>query len=299
MSRRSVLVGLVLVAIASSASRARAGGDGFTAHVAALASAKPSGHLGACSVLVTPDGRVHRPCALTLADLVGPATGVTLTVTRNKTAALPRSQFSAREAVVVARAGKQVIATFDVVEVFAFGNPDAADGDAPVAVMWARQITDKAAIAAAKAGALPPPPAIADYRPAAPTDPSAWTQDIGDAQSGYDGVQMTAGGLSRDGLASKIREGAIVLGSAPGQRYVGKSGAKTVGGWKTTFAPQGGVDLSGEAWVSIAVTHVVGTLPGKPPIAIPYVAMIVNTQFMTGGGSPAPQTSLVKFAIAQ
>ncbi|MCE9575545.1 MAG: hypothetical protein K8W52_20500 [Deltaproteobacteria bacterium] len=297
MSRRSIVLGLVLIAIVSSATRARAGGDAFAAYVASLSGGKPTAHLGRCTVLVTPDGRIHRPCAMTVADLVGAASGVTLTVTRSTSAQMPNSQFSEREAVVVARAGKKVIATFDVVEIVGDFGPDDV-GDAPVAVMWARQITDKAALAAAKTGTLPTPPAIADYRPAAPAD-DKWTQDLGDAQNGYDWVHTSAAGMSPADLADEIKDGAVVLGSAPGQRYVGKRGAKTVGGWKMTFEQQGGRDLSGEAWVSIAVTHMIGTVPGKSPVTIPYVTMIVNTQFLSGGGAPAPRTSLVKFAIAQ
>lgn len=297
--RHTVLAALLLATITAAGSAASARADGFTDFVGAVAAGKPSGHLATCDVLVTPDGRVHRPCALALTDLVPDATGVTLVVKRNKTAALVHSQYNAREAVVEARQGKKVIATFDVVEVFGYGNPDAPDSDAPEAVMWSRQITDKAATAAARAGTLPTPPAIADYKPAAPKDESTWTQDVTDAQSGFDWVRQSVAGATdyRAILADNVKSGAVVLGSGPGQRYAGKAGAKTVAGWKIALAQEGGVDTSGTGWLSVAVTHMVGTTTGKTASKITYVVMVVNTQFMTGGGSPAPQLSLVKFAI--
>ena len=100
---------------------------------------------------------------MALADLVGTASGVTLKVTRNKLADLYASQYMFRDATVEARAGKKLLATFRVVEISGFGNPDSPTGGwDPIAVHWIRLVTDKDATARAKAGTLPTPPAIAD-----------------------------------------------------------------------------------------------------------------------------------------
>jgi len=307
---RKTIVTSVLVMAALLAPRDAFAGGGveddellpFVASLAAGTATATDGHLAGCGVLVTPDGRVHRPCALTLADLVGTTAGVTLKVTRNKIADLPHSQYGFREAVVEARVGAKVLATFDVVEIFGiFGNPDSPNSRAPVAVMWSRQITDKAATAAARAGKLPAPPPIADFAPPPPEKDEDWDQDVGDAQNGYDWVKQSVQEAThyQRGLAGQVKGGTIVLGSAPKQKFIGKAGARAIARWKVDLTQEGGVDTSGEAWVSVAVTHLVGTTGGKTPTTIPYVVMVVNTQFLSGGGAPAPQLSLVKFAIAQ
>lgn len=306
-SIRALPVCLIL-ALLGGATSARAESwvprDTLTPFVAALSATAASQHLGKCRVLVTPDGRVHRPCRLTLADLVGPARGVALKVTRSKVESLGSGPFRLRTAGVEASSAGRTVATFDVVEVI---NPmlDSAhpDPEAPVAVMWSRAIDDRAAAAAARAGTLPTPAAIADYTPPemrgerAPLDsedPQAFTS-IQDTVRGAEHFQQE--------LSDGLEQDAVLLGSAAGQRWKGRRDAKAVAAWKTDLTQAGGIDISGGQLMAVAVSHFVGKTagpgPGEQPATLTYVALVVKTLFMLPGGSFAPRLALVKLAIAQ
>ena len=133
-----VLIAMVVaVVVGLGASPAAAGKDAFVRFVADLAASSDAAAawFADCDVLLTPGGQVRRPCALTMADLAGGAAGATLKVTSNKVAHLYASQYLAREATVEARVGRKLVATFRVVEISGFGNPDNPTGGwAPLAV---------------------------------------------------------------------------------------------------------------------------------------------------------------------
>ncbi len=274
---RSLILISLLVALP-----ALARADEFTKFVASLpesGAAMTGGHLASCKTLVTPDGRIRHQGSLSRKDLVG-ATAVTLAVTSNKTEAIPSSQYSWRYATVEARAGKKVVATFGVVEVFgAMGNPDAPFPDAPIAAMWSRLITDHEA-----AKAKLSPPAIADYAQPRPKN-SDDDQNESDAQEVRDSVALAV--RADHFLAGKP----IVIGSGPGEVKVDPRR------WTITLTRDGGIDVTGEGWLGVAVTHFIGKPKSGPPIA--YTAMAVETMHLTGGGSPVAELSLVAFGVPQ
>jgi hypothetical protein len=93
-------------------------------------------------------------------------------------------------------------------------------------------------------------------------------------------------------------QGGIVIGSAPNQRFTGKSGGKSIKAWKLDLKQQGGVDVTGGGAFGVAVTRFIATTKGKNPVEIPYVTFYVYVMRMTGGGSVSPDFAIAKFAIA-
>lgn len=286
-----LVVAFVVLAAASVAHAANT--NGFEKYVSDLATAPAQAAkrlTAACEMVVTPGGAVRRPCKLELADLVGTAQGVTLTAKNVKRQSFDRSMLEWIEADVEARANKKVVATFHVIELGGQGNPDNPnDGWGVSAQMWSRLVADKDAAAHAVA-----PAAIADSITPLPKGTSA--QDAADREQVVHTMKqvLTQGGL-KDALEMFAADGAIVIGSAPGQRYTGKSGASAIHGWKMTMTQKGGIAIGGGSFVAFAVTDVVG----KAATEVPYVAFVVYIQRLTGGGSPAPFPALVMFAVPQ
>jgi hypothetical protein len=300
MNRATLALAAFALTTALAPRAAHADKDAFDAYVADL-SAHPdhaTAWLGSCAVLLAPSGEVRRPCKLALADLVGATPGVTLAVTRNKVAPLHDSQYSFRDATVEARAGRKVLASFRVIEVSGFGNPDSPSGGwAPIAVHWIRTIKDKDAFALAAAGKLALAPAIAD----AAQTPTGDDQGASDARSLADDLDQALRGEAglRATMASWLDDGATLVGTAPGQTLTGKKGGKAMRGWKLDLAQRGGMVRWAGGMLGVAVTHVVGTTTGKTRATFTYPTMVIFTQGLTNAGSLVSGPRLVTFAVAQ
>ncbi len=147
---------LIAAAIVLSSSTALAK-DEFDAFVGKLAAGKDTtSYFSGCELLVTPAGNVRQPCSLSLADLTGGDASVKLTVKTNKRQMYPMSQMEWREAEVEARKGKQLVATFRVIEIGELGgNPDGATDGWVLATHWSKLISDKEVRARARAKTLP------------------------------------------------------------------------------------------------------------------------------------------------
>lgn len=290
----------ILVVIATSTAAHAANTNGFEKYISDLASspAAAAKRLADCQMLVTPGGAVREPCKLELADLVGTTPGATLVAKNVKRVQFPKSMLEWIEADVEARANKKLIATFHVIEIGGQGNPDLPnDGWFVAAQAWSRQISDKDATARATLGSIKPP-AIADSITPLPKDTGS--QDVSDREELVRTMkQVLTQGRLKDALEGFAESDAIIIGSAPGQRYTGKSGAKTIHDWKLALTQNGGVAIGGHSFVGFAATDVVGKLKDKAGTEIPYVAFVVYIQRLTGGGSPAPFPALVMFAVPQ
>jgi hypothetical protein len=295
---RLIAAPFALAAVAALAAPAAAKPDPFETYVANLA-ANPKAaapHLTACQLVLLPSGETRTPCSLTLADLVGAQTGVTLKATRFKYGDIKESTVQYVEADVEARAGGKVIATFHVLEVGGMGNPDA--DWAPQAVHWARMISDKDAVAKAKAKQLPAAPAIKDAVPAPSKNP-----DDQDAQDRDEGISEIKSPLTGDALKDLVADTAgvgVVFGSAPGQRMSGKGGAKSIKGWKLDLAQKGGITAAGDSLVVFAATDIVGTTKDKSPTSITYAALVVGAMHMIpDSGDHVWETKMISFAVPQ
>ena len=289
---------LAIAVIVAWSSLAHAAPDPFKKFVASLESGTPDATwLDGCQVLVTPSGQLRRPCTLALADLVGAQPGVKLRVTRNRVEHFPQSMLEYREALVEARAGGKLVATFHVLEIeHCCGNPDAPDAGHPRAVHWSQLAADKDVTAAARAGTLVTPPAVKD----AIARSTQTGQSKSDDEALFEDLARLKGSAKyQQDLAAVTSDGAVVFGSGPGQRYTGKPGQRTISRWKLDLEQQGGVDVTGGNMIGVAVTKFVATTREKAPVSIPYVAFVVYTQFLTGGGSMGSRPALVKFAVAR
>jgi len=289
---------LVIALLVAGSSLAHAAPDPFKKFVASLESGTPDATwLGNCQVLVTPSGQLRRPCSLALADLVGAQAGIKLRVTRNRVEHFPQSMLEYREALVEARAGGKLVATFHVLEIRGCcGNPDAPDAGHPRAVHWSQLAADKDVTAAARAGTLVTPPAVKDVIARS----TQTGQGKSDDEALFEDLARIKGSAKyQQDLAAVTSDGAVVFGSGPGERYTGKPGQRTISRWKLDLEQQGGVDVSGGNMIGVAVTRFVATTRDKAPVSIPYVAFVVYTQFLTGGGSMGTRPALVKFAVAR
>ena len=289
---------LAIAVIVAWSSLAHAAPDPFKKFVASLESGTPDATwLGSCQVLVTPSGQLRRPCTLALTDLVGSQAGIKLVVTRNRRQDFPQSTMGYREALVEARAGSKLVATFHVLEIeHCCGNPDAPDAGHPRAVHWSQLAADKDVTAAARAGTLVTPPAVKD----AIARSTQTGQSKSDDEALFEDLARLKGSAKyQQDLAAVTSDGAVVFGSGPGQRYTGKPGQRTISRWKLDLEQQGGVDVTGGNMIGVAVTKFVATTREKAPVSIPYVAFVVYTQFLTGGGSMGSRPALVKFAVAR
>jgi hypothetical protein len=249
-------------------------------------------HLKHCDLLVTPGGEARTPCALTLKDLVGDATGVTLVATRTKSDQIDKSSIEYVEADVEARAAGKVVATFHVLEVGTMGGDDAFS---PSAVHWARTISDKDAVAHAKAGQLTAAPALADKVVPPPPDT---TSDHDEAVSMIRDLFKGTDDLKSE--LSYVAGVGVVFGSAPGQRYTGKSGGKQIKGWKLGLVPRPGATIAGGDLVIYGVGHVVATTKDKPAATITYVAFVVGSMHMIAeSGDHVWEPKIISFAVPQ
>lgn len=289
-----ILLALVVVLSASPAFAK----DSFDSLVTSLnAGTDTAPYFSTCELLVTPAGTVRQPCTLSLADLTGGGAGVKLAVKKNKKQWYPKSQLQWREAEVEARKGKQVVATFRVIEVGTVGGPDQGW---VVATHWSKLITDKDVKARAIAKTLPAVPAIAD---------KIFTLPHGDEseQAQMDRTQAieTLRSNLRAGdddnftpaLADLVSGPFVVFGSAPGQRYSGAAGKKAIAGWKLALVPTNTSAAGGSGWVLAAATTMVGTPADKSP-PITYVVFAVAYSGLTqGGGSFYTEPALIQFAV--
>jgi hypothetical protein len=296
---RNLLLACVLVAATATTAAAKDDFDQFVADLVAKPDAATA-RLKDCQTLVSPAGQVRTPCSLTLADLAGTQTGVTLAVKQNKHTHFPKSQMEYRDALVEVRAGKKTVATYRVLEVLGMGGPSGVSG--VVAAHWVRLIADKDAAAAAKAGTLVAPPAIKDTVLPEPKPGAAYDQDANDKFQAFDTLRdrITNDNDFKAQIAGWVEYGAIAWGSGPKQRYAGKSAAKTIEKWKLTLTPSRSVTIEGTGWVLWGVNTVVAqpTAAGAKPIT--YVLFVVFTSGLTpGGGSFTTDPALLSFAVPQ
>jgi hypothetical protein len=289
-------IALALALVCALAAPAAAGADPFELYVAEVG--KDPGliaeHLKTCQLIVLPSGEARTPCSLAASDLGVP--GATLTAKRVKHTPLPDNSMEYVEADVEARVAGKVVATFRVVELGSSINPDGTYGDfAPVASQWARMMTDADATKLAKAGKLAGPAAIA-ARDATPRDANDVDRDQY-GQGVHDLQQLLTGGDLKDGLAAAA-SGGVVFGSAPGQRYAGKAGAKQLKGWKLGLRATGGTFVTGDVLALYGATDVVGTLPDKTTIT--YAALVVYTSHIVDEAEDREWTPrIVSFAVPQ
>ncbi len=292
-----ILVAMVIL-ITSSPAFAK---DEFDELVAKLSAAKDtSGYYSACELLVTPAGAVRQPCTLALADLTGGDAAVKLTVKKNTKQPYLLSQFEWREAEVEARKGKQLVATFRVIEIGSFGgNPDGPTDGWVVATHWSKLISDKALKARAIAKTLPAVAAIEDKMFTLP-DPKETEQGRIDREQAIGTLRsrLQSGGTDfKPNLADLVVGPFIVFGSATGQRYTGPTGQKAIKAWKLALAPSGKSAAGGSGWVLAAATTMVATPTDKSP-PITYVVFAAAMSGLTpGGGSFFTQPALIQFAV--
>jgi hypothetical protein len=284
-----------VVAVVACAIAAPAHAQSFEKFVANL-SASPEAaakHLADCELLIAPNGDVRRPCKLAFADLAKP--GTTLAVKAVKRSHFPHSMLFYVEADVEVRDGKRLIATYHVVEI---GGGPGAGGDEHVEVQhWNRRIGDADALALAKAGKLLAAPAVPEVTV---TPKDLHDQALGDRDSGLESLGQWLTGDLKSNLADALEQEAIVIGTAPNERLVGKSGAKTLRAWKTDLRIWGLRISGGRHNVVWAVTQIKSTTKDKAEISIIYDAFVVWVQRMTpGGGALANSPAIVQFSIPQ
>ena len=275
--------------------------DDFDDFVAKLAAAKDtSSYFSGCELLVTPAGAVRQPCTLALADITGGDAAVKLSVKKNSKRWYPKSQMEWREAEVEARKGKQLVATFRVIEIGGFGgNPDGPTDGWVIATHWSKLISDKELKARAIAKTLPAVPAIEDKIFTLP-NPKETDQGRMDREQAVGTLRsrLQSGGTDfKPDLADLVDGPFVVFGSAPGQRYAGPAGKKAIKAWKLALAPSGKSAAGGSGWVLAAATTMVATPADRSP-PITYVVFAVATSGLTpGGGSFYTQPALIQFAV--
>ena len=292
------LIALMILATSSPAFAK----DEFDDFVAKLAAAKDTkGYFSGCELLVTPAGTVRQPCTLALADLTGGDAAVRLSVKSNKKQWYTKSQMEWREAEVEARKGKQLVATFRVIEIGSLGgNPDGPTDGWVVATHWSKLISDKDLKTRAIAKTLPAVAPIEDkiFTPADAAKVSE--QGRTDRESAIETLRsrLRAGdGDFKPDLANLVDGPFVVFGSAPGQRYSGGSGKKAIKAWKLALAPSGKSAAGGSGWVLAAATTMVATPTDKSP-PITYVVFAAAISGLTqGGGSFYTEPALIQFAV--
>ena len=285
----------IVLAVTAAARPAAAGSDPFKTYLSDLVS-NPKGaaaYLAHCDLALLPSGEVRTPCSVTLADLVGTQTGVTLTAKRVKDDALSKSTVEYLDADVEAKAGGKVIATFHVLEVAGFG----PDGFTPVAVHWTRTLPDKDATAKAKAKQLRDP-AIKSVT--VPMPKGTDEQAVSDYEEGATEGKQWLSGDDVTGALPDVAADGLVFGSAAGQRYAGKSAAKSIKGWKLTLAQHGEYAITGNDLYVVVATELVGTSKDKDKVATPYAAMLVmSMQMIPGSGDHVWYPRMISFAVPQ
>ncbi len=286
---------LVLVLALARTTEAKPAPDPFEQYLTDLVSdpKAAAAYLANCDLALLPSGEARTPCSVSLADLVGAQTGVTLTAKNVKESEIPLSTIETLDADVDAKAGGKTLASFHVVAVGSSFNE--AGAFTPYGVHWARMMSDKDAIAKAKAKQLRAPE-IKDI--VVPMPKGSADQDVQDRDEGVRELkQFLAQDDLKGGLAG-VTDGGAVFGSAPGQRYVGKRAGKQIAGWKLGLVQKGGVTATGGAMVVFAATDVVGTLPDKTTIT--YAAMVVASMHMIPeSGDHVWEVKVVSFAVPQ
>jgi hypothetical protein len=284
---------LSLALVGALAAPAAAAPDPFETFVANLAKdpKAAAARYKDCDLLVLPSGEARTPCTLALADLGVP--GATLKMKHVKITDVPQSMIEYLEADVDALVGGKKVASFHVVEI---GSAFNEAGDfIPYAGQWARMISDADATKAAKAGKLPKPPAIQAHV-VEPKD--AHDEELNDFDEGAHEMQgWLSGGDLKEGLAG-IAADEVVFGSAPGQRYSGKSAAKQIKGWKLGLLATGGAAIAGNSSALFGATQVVGTLPDKTTIT--YVALVAySARIIQESGDHVWVPRVVSFGVPQ
>lgn len=281
---------LIIAALAAPAAAKPA--DPFETFVSSIASDPKAlaTHYKGCQLLLAPNGEARTPCTLSAADLIGTQAGVTFKVTRLAYKDLSRSTVEYIDADVEARAGGKLVGQWHVVEIGG-GVPDA--GFMPRAAHWARMISDKDATARAKAHTLPAAPAIAKRTVELPKGTDE--QVVSDRDQAIDQLEQS---LHADDLKSEIAgiaDDGVVWGSAPGQRWAGRSGSRAIAKWKMSLAHDGEVTAAGDDMVVCGVADITDTKS-----QITYAALIVmSMQMDPGSGDHLWNARLASFAIPQ
>jgi hypothetical protein len=292
---RLAAAAIVFAALAAPAApAAAAAADPFVDFVANLATnpKAAAASLQSCQLLLAPSGEARTPCALALADFAG---AQTLKVSRLQYAEVKQSVLEYLDVDVQALAGGKVIATYRVIAITGMANPDA--GFQPLAMHVVRLISDKDAAARGKAKQLGPARAVQDKVAAAPTGTSDDEQS--DRTSGIEEIQRFAkGGLTKDALAEVAIDGGVVYGSAPGQKYTGKSAGASIKKWKLQLQQKDGVTCDGGSMIVYGATNVVATMPDRTSIT--YDALVVGVVRYDGmSGDHLWSTKLVSFGVPQ
>lgn len=271
---------LVLVVLAA-APRAQAAPYSFTQFVADLRAdpGRAAGYLGSCETLVTPGGEVRQPCTLTVADLGIPA-GATLAVTKAHGGELP-ADASYEDALVVARVGKRVVATFRVLRVERMVMVDGDLDFRPVVVQWSRLISDAELRSRAVAGTLPTPPPI---KASVATPAFGSDTDAEDWRVLVEGI----GDVLRDGqdvreFADRLTRGTIVFRATDPRPLTGARGARTMKAWRLPLRVVGGAVVAGGLDGAWAVVQASARLSGTDR-ELRYTMLVVFTAGMTSGG---------------
>ena len=289
------LAAVVALAVTAAARTAAAAPDPFKQYLSDLVSnpKAASAYLAHCDLALVPSGEVRTPCSLTINDLVGAQTGVTLVAKRVKDDNLSKSTVEYIDADVDAKAGGKVIASFHVLEVSGF----APDGFTPVAVHWTRTMPDKDATAKAKAKQLRDP-AIKDVT--VPMPKGTDEQAVNDYQEGVSEAKQWLSGDDVTGALPDVANEGLVFGSAAGQRYSGKSAARSLKGWKIALAQHGEYAITGSDLYVVVATELVGTSKDKDKVATPYAALLVmSMQMIEGSGDHVWYPRIISFAVPQ
>lgn len=239
-------------------------------------------HLKENALMVMPNGELRRDVrTLAPADLGYPA-GTTLTVTKLQTGQFARTELEYIVADVDAKADRKTIGKLRLVAIGTAFIPD--EVPYPILVAhWVKPISDKDAkkrtITAPtyKDEKVPAPKEVGEEQARADYD-----NLLDDAYDGANGVN--------DMLADDVGRG-LVIGSAPGELWKGKSGQRSIKAWKTQLTKQGGTFRIGVGRAHVLVARYDG--------AVPYVGMIAYGDEMTGGGSMVTGFGFASFAVPQ
>ena len=283
---------VVVVGLAGIAAAAPGPTEEFLANLAKTP-AEADKYLADCDLLIMPNGEARKPCKLTLADIAGTDKDVVLKATKVKANNFPKSMLGWTELDLEVRVAKKLVKTLHVWDM------TSAEMDAGTHVLvFAQLVTDKNALALAKAGKIATPkltagvqaPMVA-YKGQDKSDRDQAVESVDQALTGTEDIKAT--------LASDAKDGAIVYGSAPGQKYTGKGGSKTLAAWKMSLNWSGKPMVGGSQMIQWGYTQVAAKATDKDKTAMTYGALFVQISRMTGGGSPAPFPAIYIFTVPQ
>lgn len=259
--------------------------------VSGLGTPASNKYLDVCAAVVLPNGELRKaPRTLSVKDL-GLPDGTTLAVTKLQTGTFGKTELEWIDADVDAKLGGKVVAKLRLVAIAStmadspmLGVHPAAGDTYPIMVaQWAKPISDKDAkkltinAPTFKDEKVPAPAGLSELEKA---DYEVLLE--GDLEGGDDIGPM---------LADAANDGAVVIGSGPGELWKGKAGGKAIKGWKTKINHTGGTFRVGAGRAHVMIARYDGV--------VPYVGMIAYSDFMSGGGSMMPQLSLASFAVPQ